>query len=118
VMEYLKALGPDERNSLIFVGYQAEGTLGRRIQKGWREIPLGWRETIVINLEIATVDGFSGHSDRKQLMNYVAHLQPRPEKIFTIRVDKNKPTDLACSMYRRHRIATHSPMNLETYRMI
>ena len=62
VMEYLKALGPDERNALVFVGYQADGTLGRRIQKGWREIPLGWRETIVINLEIATTDGFSGHS--------------------------------------------------------
>jgi len=118
VMEYLKALGPDERNSLVFVGYQAEGTLGRRIQKGWREIPLGWRETIVINLEIATSDGFSGHSDRKQLMNYVAHLQPRPEKIFTIHGDENKTIDLASSIYKRHRIETHSPMNLETYRMI
>jgi len=118
VMEYLKALGPDERNALIFVGYQAEGTLGRRIQKGWREIPLGWRETIVINLEIATSDGFSGHSDRKQLMNYVAHLQPRPEKIFTIHGDENKTLDLASSIYKRYRIETHSPMNLETYRMI
>ena len=118
VMEYLRTLGPDERNSLIFVGYQAEGTLGRRIQKGWREIPLGWRETIVINLEIATSDGFSGHSDRKQLMNYVAHLQPRPEKIFTIHGDENKTIDLASSIYKRHRIETHSPLNLETYRMI
>ncbi len=118
VMEYLKALGPDERNALVFVGYQAEGTLGRRIQKGWREIPLGWRETIVINLEIVTSDGFSGHSDRKQLMNYVAHLQPRPEKIFTIHGDENKTLDLASSIYKRYRIETHSPMNLETYRMI
>ncbi len=118
VMEYLKALGPDERNSLVFVGYQADGTMGRRIQKGWREIPLGWRETIVINLEIATIDGFSGHSDRRQLMNYVSHLQPRPEKIFTIHGDENKTIDLASSIYKRHHIETHSPLNLETYRMI
>ncbi len=118
VMEYLYALAPDERNTLVFVGYQADGTMGRRIQKGWREIPVGRRETIVINLEIVTVDGFSGHSDRRQLMNFVTHLQPRPEKIFTIHGDENKTLDLASSIYKRFRIETHSPMNLETYRMV
>lgn len=118
VMEYLRTLAPDERNSLVFVGYQADGTMGRRIQKGWREIPIGRRETIVINLDIVTVDGFSGHSDRRQLMNYVTHLHPRPEKIFTIHGDENKTLDLASSIYKRFRIETHSPMNLETYRMV
>jgi KH/beta-lactamase-domain protein len=118
VMEYLRNLGSDERNSLLFVGYQADGTMGRRIQKGWREIPLGRRETIVINLEIDTIDGFSGHSDRRQLMNYVAHLQPQPEKIFTIHGDEKNTIDLASSIYKRHRIETHAPMNLETYRMV
>jgi KH/beta-lactamase-domain protein len=118
VMEYLRNLAADERNALVFVGYQADGTMGRRIQKGWREIPTGRRETIVINLDIVTVDGFSGHSDRKQLMNYVTHLHPRPEKIFTIHGDENKTLDLASSIYKRFRIETHSPMNLETYRMV
>lgn len=118
VMEYLKNLASDERNSLVFVGYQADGTMGRRIQKGWREIPIGRRETIVINLEIVTVDGFSGHSDRRQLMNYVSHLQPRPEKIFTVHGDENKTIDLASSVYKKFHVETHSPMNLETYRMV
>lgn len=118
VIEYLHNLAGDEKNALVFVGYQADGTLGRRIQKGWREVPLGRRETIVINLEIVTVDGFSGHSDRRQLMNYVGHVQPHPEKIFTIHGDENKTIDLASSLYKRYHIETHSPMNLETYRMI
>jgi uncharacterized protein len=118
VMEYLSELAADERNALVFVGYQAEGTLGRRIQKGWREVPLGRRETIVINLEIVTIDGFSGHSDRRQLINYVGHVQPKPEKIFTIHGDENNTIDLASSLYKRYHIETHSPMNLETYRMI
>jgi hypothetical protein len=118
VMEYLKGLAPDARNALIFVGYQAEGTIGRRIQKGWREVPLGGRETIAISMEIDTVDGFSGHSDRRELMNYIAHLQPRPEKIFTIHGDENKTIDLAVSLHKRFHIETHSPLNLETYRMI
>lgn len=118
VMEYLKGLAPDAKNALVFVGYQAEGTIGRRIQKGWREVPLGGRETIAINMEIDTVDGFSGHSDRRELMNYIAHLQPRPEKIFTIHGDENKTIDLAVSLHKRFHIETHSPLNLETYRMI
>lgn len=118
VMEYLSNLASDERNALVFVGYQAEGTLGRRIQKGWREVPIGRKGTIVINLEIVTIDGFSGHSDRKQLMNYIAHIQPRPEKIFTVHGDENNTIDLASSLYKRYHIETHSPMNLETYRMV
>ncbi|MDI6719475.1 MAG: beta-CASP ribonuclease aCPSF1 [Methanomicrobiales archaeon] len=118
VMEYLRGISSDQRNALIFVGYQAEGTIGRRIQKGWRELPLGGRETIAVNMEIVTIDGFSGHSDRRELMNYVGHVQPRPEKIFTIHGDENKTIDLASSIYKRYRIETHSPMNLETYRMI
>ena len=118
VMEYLRNLAADERNALVFVGYQADGTLGRRIQKGWREIPIGNRETIVVNLECITVDGFSGHSDRRQLMNYISHMQPKPERIFTIHGDENKTIDLASSVYKKYHIQTSSPMNLETYRLI
>ncbi len=118
VMEYLRNLAADERNALVFVGYQADGTMGRRIQKGWREIPVGNRETIVINLDCITVDGFSGHADRRQLMNFVSHMQPKPEKIFTIHGDENKTIDLASSIYKRHHIQTLSPMNLETYRLV
>ncbi|HOT03686.1 MAG TPA: beta-CASP ribonuclease aCPSF1 [Methanolinea sp.] len=118
VMEYLSNLASDERNALVFVGYQADGTLGRRIQKGWREVPIGRKDTIVINLEIVTIDGFSGHSDRKQLMNYIGHIQPRPEKIFTVHGDENNTIDLASSLYKRFHIETHSPMNLETYRLV
>ncbi len=118
VFDYLNNLAADERNALVFVGYQADGTLGRRIQKGWREVPLGRRESIVINLEVSTVDGFSGHSDRRQLMNYVGHVSPHPEKIFTIHGDEKSTLDLASSIYKRYRIETHAPMNLETYRMV
>lgn len=118
VIEYLKALAPEEKNALIFVGYQAEGTIGRRIQKGWREIPLTGRETICINMEILTIDGFSGHSDRRELINYISHVQPRPEKIFAVHGEENKTIDLASSIYKRFHIVTHSPMNLETFRLI
>ena len=118
VMEYLNNLAQDARNALVFVGYQADGTQGRRIQKGWREVPMGRKGTITFNLEVMTIDGFSGHSDRRQLMNYIGQVQPKPEKIFCIHGDENNTIDLASSIYKRYHIETHSPMNLETYRMV
>ncbi|HIH43633.1 MAG TPA: beta-CASP ribonuclease aCPSF1, partial [Candidatus Methanoperedenaceae archaeon] len=121
VMEYLKAFGPEEKNSLVFVGYQAEGTLGRRIQKGWSEIPMahaGKTESMKINLKVETVDGFSGHADRNQLMEYVKRMHPRPELILTSHGDDKNCIDLASSIYRKLRIETRAPMNLETVRLI
>ncbi len=118
VIEYLTNLAESEKNMLIFVGYQAEGTYGRRIQKGWREIPTGKKGSIVINMEVQTVEGFSGHADRKQLMNFVQCVQPKPERIFTIHGEESKTIDLASSIYKKYHIQTVSPQNLETYRLV
>jgi hypothetical protein len=121
VMEYFRTLAPDERNTIVFVGYQAEGTLGRRIQKGWKEVPFpvnGKREVITVNMSVETVDGFSGHSDRRQLMNYVRALTSKPDKVITIHGDENKCIELASGIYKTYRIETRAPMNLETVRFV
>lgn len=121
VMEYFKALAGDEKNTLIFVGYQAEGTLGRRIQKGWKEVPFtvdGRREVVKVNMRVETVDGFSGHSDRRQLMNYVKALSDKPEKVITVHGEESKCIDLASSIYKTYKIETKAPMNLETIRFV
>jgi len=121
IMDYLKGLGPDERNTLVIVGYQAEGTLGRRIQKGWNEIPIsenGKTQTFKINLDVVTIDGFSGHSDRNQLMDYVRRVHPKPSRVITNHGDESSCLDLASSIYKRYRIPTVAPMNLETIRLI
>lgn len=121
IMEYLKGLGPDEKNTLVIVGYQAEGTLGRRIQKGWKEIPLtveGKTQTVKMNMDVITVDGFSGHSDRNQLMEYVRRVYPKPSRIITNHGDESNCLDLASSIYKKYRIPTSAPMNLETIRLV
>ena len=65
-VEYFKWLCEDDRNTLIFVGYQSEGSLGRRIQKRMEKKCLLKRDnkTKVFNvkMEIKTINGFSGHS--------------------------------------------------------
>ena len=121
VIEYFKTLAPDPRNSLIFVGYQSEGSLGRKIQKGWREVPLrgagGRAEEVKVNMGIHTVDGFSGHSDRAQLLNYVRRINPKPERVICCHGEDTKCMDLASTIHKLFRMETRAPHNLETIRL-
>lgn len=120
VLDYLKGLAENEKNTLLFVGYQAEGTFGRRIQKGWREVPMqqeGKTISLPIKCEISTTHGLSGHSDSKQLINYISRLKQRPERIITNHGDNNKCIELARTMYKLFKCETLAPKLLETIRL-
>lgn len=120
VMEYLKAWADNPDNCLIFVGYQAEGTLGSRILKGQTDLQIPERGKMInlkMRMDIEVAEGFSGHSDRKQLMSYIASLDPKPNKIIIGHGDEHKCSDLASSIYKKFNIETRAPMNLETIRM-
>lgn len=118
VMSYFSKLAPDERNSLVFVGYQADGTIGRRIQKGWQEISMGNNTTIKVNMSVETIDGFSGHSDVKQLHDYIRKMQPKPERIFTVHGDDKSCIELSESLHKKARIDCKPLVNLETFRIL
>jgi KH/beta-lactamase-domain protein len=119
VMEYFKTWASDPNNTIIFVGYQAEGTLGRRIQRGLSQLVMndrGNQITVDINLNLETCDGFSGHSDRKQLLNYVGSMDPKPERIIIGHGEESKCIELASTLYKRYGVETRVPYNLETIR--
>ena len=119
-MEYFKEWCDDPNNSLLFVGYQSEGSMGRTIQRGRKEITLnskGRTMDLQIKMNVVTVDGFSGHSDRKQLMKYISSLEPRPDRIVIGHGEDRKCTDLASSIYKKFNIETKAPQNLETIRL-
>ncbi len=123
IMSWLRHIGPDPDSRLVFVGYQAQGTLGRRIQNGWDEIPMnnsygngGRSSSLKLNLDVETVDGFSGHADRKGLMDFVGTMNPRPEKVLCVHGDERSVQDLSSALYHEHNIRTFAPKNLETFR--
>ena len=120
VMEYFREWADDERNWLLFVGYQSEGSAGRQIQRGRKEMTLrrgGKEMTLDIRMHVETVEGFSGHSDRKQLMRYISSLEPKPSKLIVCHGEDRKCTDFASSVYQKYRIETKAPLNLETVRL-
>jgi len=121
VMEYFKAWAPEEKNGILFVGYQAEGTFGRRLQRGLGEATFmdGPRQqTVPVRLEVATIEGFSGHSDRMQLMNYVASVDPRPQRVILSHGEESKGLDLASGLHKRFNLETRVPYNLEAVRLL
>ncbi|MGM0604734.1 MAG: beta-CASP ribonuclease aCPSF1 [Halobacteriota archaeon] len=122
IMSWLRHLGPDPESRLVFVGYQAQGTLGRRIQNGWDEIPVpdrngsGRSNTLNLQMDVSTVDGFSGHADRQGLMNFVRTMNPRPEKVLCVHGDERSVQDLSSALYHEFNMRTFAPKNLETFR--
>ncbi|MCK5299483.1 MAG: beta-CASP ribonuclease aCPSF1, partial [Candidatus Heimdallarchaeota archaeon] len=100
-VEYFDKLSGGAKNSLIFVSYQGEGSLGRKVQKNVNEITVmekGHARVLKIEMEIHTVIGFSGHSDRRELLNYARKATPRPEKLFLIHGEKSKCISLASTL--------------------
>jgi len=120
IMSWLELLGDDPKNTLVFVGYQAQGTLGRRIQSGRREIPFSDRgsnsEQLTLRFDVASVSGFSGHADRQGLENFVRTMSPRPEKILCVHGDPSSTDQLSSALYEEFGIRTHDPRNMETFR--
>ncbi len=119
-LEYFKAMAEDPKNMVMFVGFNAASSLGRRVQNGLPEVALpnedGKLQPLKINLQVRTMEGFSGHSDRVQLMRFVEKLRPMPKKIFTMHGEESKCDDLARSLNNRFRVETRSPMNLDSIR--
>lgn len=119
-VEYFKELAEDSRNSIVFVSYQAEGTLGRRIASGVKEIRsiVDGRMTMMrVNMDIHQIDGFSGHSDRNEIINFFRELSPKPERVILIHGQRNKSQSLAQAIGKRYHLKVDVPLNLETIRL-
>ena len=120
IVEYFKHWAPEHGNTLCFVGYQASGTLGRRLQDGHAQVPLmdrGQTLMIEVNCNMVIIDGFSGHSDRNQLMDYVSALHPTPRKIICHHGDPQTCNAFRQGLREKFKVQTYAPNNLETLRL-
>jgi uncharacterized protein len=118
-VEYLKRLCEGKKHSLAFSCYQPQGSLGHRIRGGEKEIVMrenGKQQVLKINMEVSKVE-VTGHSDRKQLMNYVKRCNPQPRKVITVHGESSRCLDLASSLHKQYRIETVAPKNLDVIRI-
>ncbi len=117
-VQYLKELANDSKNSLIFVSYQVQNTLGSRIQRGFREFTYvdakGRTQLVKINMKVFTLEGFSGHSSRSQISQFLRRIQPRPKTVIVNHGEEAKCISLSTMIHKKLRKNTKSPKNLET----
>ena len=77
-----------KENSIVFVGYQAEGTLGREILDGNKMVRI-FGEEISVAASIYNLQGLSGHADRNGLINWIDNIKIKPKQVFLVHGDKN-----------------------------
>ncbi|MDH7477527.1 MAG: beta-CASP ribonuclease aCPSF1 [Candidatus Bathyarchaeota archaeon] len=122
VIEYFKSLAENENNTIIFVSYQIEGTLGRRVQKGLTEVTMlnseGKMDVVRVRLRVESIEGFSGHSDRRQIINYITNLKPKPERVIVCHGERAKCLSMANFIQKRCGIQTLVPAIMETFRLL
>ncbi len=120
-IDYFRHLAPDPRNTLAYVSYQVEGTLGNRIKNGLKEVSLyahdGKMEMVKANMRVESIEGFSGHSDRNQLLAFIKRMSPKPTKIIVNHGERRKSDMFAQSVNHIFGIKTIVPDVLESIRL-
>jgi len=108
IIDYFSYAAEDEKNLLAFVSYQAQGTLGRRLLEGEREIVINDRK-INVKLRINRYEGFSGHADRFEILSFIKYLRPKPKQAFVVHGELPKPFELSENIYKRFGIFSYAP---------
>jgi len=119
-VEYFKQISPGPQNKIIFVSYQINGTLGRRVLDGSiSEASMidknGKVKVIPVRCSKQKIDGFSGHSDFNQIMNFIAKV--RPKRVLVNHGEKSKSENVASIIYSRMRIRSSVPDNREIIKL-
>ncbi|MDX1595531.1 MAG: beta-CASP ribonuclease aCPSF1 [Nitrosopumilaceae archaeon] len=121
VLEYFKNIAPDKKNKILFVSYQVNGTLGRRVLDGSKQVSLlgkeGKVEVVNINANIEKLDGFSGHSDYNQLMAFVQRLRPKLRRVLVNHGERKKSENLSMNIRRMYRVSSHYPQVQEAIKL-
>ncbi len=108
VLHHLQHALGDSRNTVLFVGYQGDGTLGRRLRDGAETVNV-FGEPVTVRAEIAALDGFSAHADQAELLDWVTKLQPLPRTIFLVHGELKPAETLAALLRERTGATVHIP---------
>ena len=101
VIHHLKHAIQDEANVIVFVGFQAEHTLGRKLVEGWDVVPIFGVPT-KRRAQIVKFNGLSAHADRNDLLAYVRAINPLPSKVFIVHGEEKQALSLGAAIQAEH----------------
>lgn len=102
--------------TVVFVGYQAEGTLGRALLDGAKRVKL-FGEEIEVNARILTIHGLSSHADQPHLLAWAQNFDPAPRQTFVVHGEA-EVTEIYAQLLRDNKIPAHAPDPGEVYDLI
>ena len=94
--------------TVLFVGFQGEGTLGRRLKEGATTVNI-LGEAVMRRAEVAALDGYSAHADRRELLDWAGSLKPRPRTVFLVHGEPGPMEVLASALRERLGVTVHTP---------
>jgi metallo-beta-lactamase family protein len=103
-----------KESSVVFVGYQAEGTLGRRLVDGADKVRI-FGEEISVNARVEMIEGFSGHADRDGLLSWIKAFRQKPRRIFLVHGEVNSMNEFSELISSELGIGTVIPERGESY---
>lgn len=106
----------DPKSTILFVGYQAVGTLGYSIVNGAKKVKI-LGEEIAVNARIEYIEGYSGHADQEGLMNFIYSFINKPKHIFLVHGEAEAQKTLAEKIKQETKIAVTIPEFGETYEL-
>lgn len=101
-------------STILFVGYQSAGTIGRALAEGAKEVKL-FGEKITVNAEISLMKGISGHADQSGLLKFVESFKNKPIHIFVNHGEDTVTDEYAETIKEKFNIEAHAPYNGEIY---
>lgn len=105
-----------KESTIIFVGYQAEGTFGRRLLSGAKKVRL-FGEEITVKARIEMIEGFSGHADKEGLLGWIDSIKRKPKKIFIVHGEEDSMTEFSEEINKRFNIETIIPFKGESFKL-
>jgi uncharacterized protein len=96
--KFLKQIHNDPLSKIIFLSYQAAGTLGKEIQSGNIEVTINGQQQLKLKCKIDSIHGFSNHSDYNQLLAYMSRLKPKLKRVIVNHGEKSRIQNLASSV--------------------
>ncbi len=106
-----------ENNTVLFVGYQSEGTLGRKLLNGAKSVSL-FGEEIQVNARIESIVGISGHADRDMLLGWLGSLDKPPVKVFVNHGDDTVCESFAQTIYNTLHFEAFAPYSGDKYDLV
>ncbi len=115
IMHHLKDFLPDPKCTLLFIGYQGEGTLGRRLQDGGKTARIDGRE-IDVRCRVRSISGFSAHADQHELETWLGHFgaDGKPKTVFIVHGDPDAAEAFAARIRSELGIDAVIPKHRET----